>query len=498
MHISSRLEVIVFLTGFVVMVLEIVGSRMLGPYVGTSIYVWTSLIGVVLGCLSLGYWWGGKLADNGPSESTLSRILLLSAVGVALTTLVHGRVTGFIVGLFPDVRISASLSAIILFGIPSVLLGMVSPYTVKLRMKTIIHSGETVGRLYAISTLGSIVGTFVSGFFLLSFMGSTNVTFLLAIILFITAVIARGSASRTDMFVFAAALGVSMSVSLYESAARRDRGIEEFDTQYNHVTIITGDDAHSGRTLRVMKINNENSSGIFPGSTELAFGYLRFYDMFEHFVPSAQDTLMIGGAGYTYATYYLDRHVEKRMDVVEIDPAMAELARTHFDLPVSDRLHIFHQDGRVFLNTTKKETYDVVLGDAYASFYTLPFQLTTVESTRLIYDALRDGGAAFINIIASIEGDTGKFLRAEYATFRSVFPYVYIFPVRVQDPGALQNVMLVALKTDIPPSFTSQDQYLQRMLSMRWTGEIADDVGVLVDDFAPVDRYMAKAVLTLE
>lgn len=490
-----KLKLVVFLTGFVVMVLELVGSRLLGPYVGTSIYVWTSLIGVILGCLSLGYWWGGKLADYEPSEKKLSVIILLSGICVAIIPLLHTYMTGSIVRLFTDARIAATFSAIVLFGIPAVLLGVVSPYTVKLRMKSLIHSGETVGQLYALSTLGSIVGTFVSGFFLLSYFGSINIIYVLAGILVITALICGGRYISKGVLILSFFIGISYLISSDVTRDLREKGILQFDTLYNHVMIITGTDQSTGRPLRVMKINNEHSSGMFPGSKELAFRYLEYYNLFEHFVPHAKDVLMIGGAGYTYATYFLDAYPERRMDVVEIDPAMADLASTYFNLPRSPDLRIFHQDGRIFLNNKENESYDVILGDAYASFYTVPFQLTTIECAQRMYETLKENGAVLLNVIASVDGDSGRFLRAEFATFSSVFPHVYVFPTRTQNPQDVQNIIMVALKSDNVPQLVSDNNYLQQMLRTEWTGQIANDVPVLRDDFAPVERYTSDIVL---
>jgi predicted membrane-bound spermidine synthase len=155
------LGVIVFLCGAVVMILEMVGSRILAPYLGTSIVVWTSLIGIILGCLSIGYWWGGQLADENPSYRSLSLIILLAGLFVATIALSKSYVLELLQRHAGTIHLGATLGTLLLFAPPSILLGMVSPYAVRLKMRDLRDSGRTVGNLYAISTMGSIFGTFL-------------------------------------------------------------------------------------------------------------------------------------------------------------------------------------------------------------------------------------------------------------------------------------------------------------------------------------------------
>ena len=188
------LEVVVFLCGAIVMILEIVGARVLAPYLGTSIFVWTSLIGIILGSLSLGYWWGGKLADRRPSYRAFALIICLSGIFVTLITFSKEIVLLAIQGAISDVRMGAAVATLALFAVPSVLLGMVSPYAVKLRVDDLDKSGATVGYLYAISTIGSIIGTFLAGFVLIAYFGNTRILLVLAIALVVTSLLAYSAA----------------------------------------------------------------------------------------------------------------------------------------------------------------------------------------------------------------------------------------------------------------------------------------------------------------
>ncbi len=184
------LAVIVFICGAAVMVLEIVGSRILAPYLGSSIIVWSSLIGIVLGSLSLGSWWGGKLADRNPSYRALAFIIFLAAVFTAAIAFSKASTLDTLQHYAGSIHLASSLATLILFAPPSVLLGMVPPYAVRLKIRDLQEAGRTVGGLYAISSVGSIFGTFLTGFVLIASFGSTNILFILALVLALTSLLA--------------------------------------------------------------------------------------------------------------------------------------------------------------------------------------------------------------------------------------------------------------------------------------------------------------------
>src|SRR3989338_163916 len=169
-----KLELIVFLSGAVIMILELTGSRVLAPYLGNSTFVWTSLIGVILGRLSIGYWLGGKVADQKASYENFSLILMIAGVLIGLTTIGKEIILQFIQNSTQSIRIGSLIASIIIFAPASIFLGMVSPYAIRLKIKSIEKSGRTVGNLYALSTIGSIVGTFLAGFWLIAYFGHTT------------------------------------------------------------------------------------------------------------------------------------------------------------------------------------------------------------------------------------------------------------------------------------------------------------------------------------
>lgn len=177
------LEIIVFICGAVVMAYEIIGSRMLGPYVGTSMFVWTSIIGVILLSLSVGYMWGGRIADQKPRADVLSMYIFIAGLFIILSTFIKDFILEFLLNTISNVKVVSIIASVMLFTIPSVLLGMVSPFAARIKMKTVEKSGSTVGNLYAVSTVGSIIGVFLAGFYFIPNFKITNILLLFAIVL---------------------------------------------------------------------------------------------------------------------------------------------------------------------------------------------------------------------------------------------------------------------------------------------------------------------------
>ncbi len=181
------LEVVVFVSGAVVMAYEIIGSRMLGPYVGTSIQVWSSIIGVILMSLSLGYYFGGRYADKKPEFSLLAKIIIAAAVFIIISTATKDVLLKSMLDVVKNVNFISLTASLILFSVPGFLLGMVSPFAARLKMKSLKTTGATVGNLYAISTVGSITGTFMAGFYLIPSFAVSHILYILSASLIIFA-----------------------------------------------------------------------------------------------------------------------------------------------------------------------------------------------------------------------------------------------------------------------------------------------------------------------
>lgn len=477
------------------MIFELVGSRVLAPFFGTSLFVWTSLIGLILGCLSLGYYLGGNIADKKASKYGLAIIIFLAGIFIGSTVITKDLILVFTQLNFSDIRLGVIVSSLLIFSPPSVLLGMVSPYVAKLKLDNISNTGATVGSLYAISTGGSILGTFFAGFYLIPFLGTNKLIVVLAIVLVILSImilIDRGIQDIQLIVLFMLFPSFFLVSNFNIVSAGGD--VVEVDTKYSRVFVYDQKQKDSDKMIRKMQINMEASSAMYLNSDELVYDYCKFYDLVTYFHPEFKKTLILGGAGYSYPKHFLEKYEDATIDVVEIDPGVTQLAREHFRLKSDSRMDIIHQDGRVFLNRTDNK-YDVIFGDAFGSKQSVPYQLTTKEAVQKQYDILNEEGVVFLNLISSIKGSKGEFLRAEYWTFKSVFPQVYIFPVQNKNGYDVQNIILVALKSDDKPDFTSDKEDFSELLEHRWDKDIKEDKPILTDDKAPVNYYTNKAFM---
>ncbi len=488
------LEITVFTSGAVVMIFELVGSRVLGPFFGTSIFVWTSLIGIILGSLSLGYYLGGKIADNKPSFTKLSFIIFISAVFIFITFFIKDFILIFLQSNISDIRTSSVIASIVLFSPTSVFLGIVSPYAAKLKLNNLDTSGSTIGNLYALSTAGSIIGTFLSGFYLIPNFGTNKLLIILAIVLILISILLSFKQLLKIKFSFFIFVTIFYFLIGDLNLVFKDMIFVDTDTAYNRVWIYDRYSEEYQENIRTMSINNESSSAMFLDSDKLVYEYTKYYHLAKHFNPDFKTTLMLGGAGYSYPKNFLLKYPEATIDVIEIDPELTELAKQYFNLKDDLRLNIYHEDGRSFLNTTQKK-YDAIFGDAFSSQYSVPYQLTTLEAVQKNYDILNNNGVVVLNIISSIEGKDGQFLRAEYTTYKNIFEQVFLFPVRYKDEGSQkQNIILVALKSNKDQVFTNINPEINEYLQHLWTKEIPSDMPILTDDYAPVDYYISQMI----
>ncbi len=497
----QTLKIASFTCGAVVMVLEMVGSRVMAPYMGTSIVVWTALIGIVMASLAAGYWLGGRVADKSPTRSLLVKIILGAAAAIAVTALAANPLLAFITRAIPHIYAGAVVGALLVFTLPSVILGMVSPTIVKLATESLQTTGATVGGFSALSTAGSILGTFLGGFFLISVLPSVSILFLCSAVLAVVAFIVHRGARAASAVLTALFLTGAWGSFAYGDVLL-PRGTH-FDTQYNHIRVFDGyvpgippvgvrvlqTDPVAAQTL--MYINEPN---------ELYSGYTKFYDLaFNWIKPKAnapRRVLMLGGGGYAVPKHVMATQPDVRMDVVEIDPGMTRVAREFFELKDDARLAIFHEDARTFLNREAqvegRERYDAIFSDTFSSWYSIPFHLTTVECARRIEKLLTDDGVLIMNVHGSVAGDPGRLLRGIRAALAEVFPAVDLYPVDFPESGErFQNIMIAAAKRPFPGGNAPSEE-VARLLLHRWAGGVENDVAPFTDAFAPVERLVSE------
>lgn len=500
-------ELIVFASGALLMILEMVGARVMAPHLGTSVIVWTSLIGVVLACLACGAFAGGKLADAKLSRKVLSSILAGAGFGCGLTALVHPLVGTAVTSAIPNIYAAAVVAAVCIFALPATLFGMVSPYVIRLSLANIATSGSTVGRLYALSTAGSIVGTFLGGFVLISWFSSTQIllaTGAAMLCLSLLTCLSRPLLRVALLLGFPVAAWGSASYSTWLVAQGTPPPVE---TPYNSIRVMEAR-SHNNRLVRVMATDpGYMQSGMYlDNPAELYFEYTRYYGLGTVLIPHATKVLMLGGGGYSVPKWLLAGHggldsSTLKVDVVELDPGMTEVARTYFGLPDDPRLTVFHDDARRFVNANTN-TYDLVFVDVFNSHYSVPFHVGTVEAARAMRRAVAPQGALLMNIISAVEGPDGELFRAIYGAMKEAFAAVHVFAVSdPQNLGNVQNLMLLALPEEnanlqavLEGAHGHLSAPIQAMLATRLTTPVPAGTLPLRDDFAPVERY-AQALL---
>lgn len=495
-------ELIVFASGALLMILEMVGARVMAPHIGTSVIVWTSLIGVVLACLACGAFIGGRLADKKLSHKVLAAILAGAGLGCALTALLHPLIGSAVTSAVPNIYAAAVVAAICIFALPATLFGMVSPYVIRLSLANIATSGATVGRLYALSTAGSIVGTFLGGFVLISWFSSTHILLGTGAAMLLLSLIssARKPALRVALLLLipVAAWGHS-SYNTWQTA---QGNLPPVETPYNSIRIMEGM-AHEKRMVRVMATDpGYMQSGMYIDTpAELYFEYTRYYGLGTVLVPHATKVLMLGGGGYSVPKWLLAGHggldgSKLTVDVVELDPGMTAVSRKYFALPDDKRLHVFHDDARRFVNANTKQ-YDLVFVDVFNSHYSVPFHVGTVEAAKAMRRAVAPEGALLMNVISAVEGPDGELFRAIYGALRTSFAHVYVFVVSDKKSlDSVQNLMIMALPQDNPAIQTVLEGKggdfsapVQAMLAARLAEVSAGQTPPLRDDYAPVERY---------
>jgi predicted membrane-bound spermidine synthase len=485
------LEVAVFLCGTALMIIELTGSRILSPYFGTTTISWTVLIGTIMAFLSLGYYFGGRWADTKAKRENLSNIILLSAVAVfaiipskiALLRLLSDKLDSYDLGII--------LASLLLFAAPSFLLGTISPYATKLRIVALKSSGRAVGNLYAISTVGSIAGTFLAGLYLIPRLGSNNIIYLVIVLLLAASFLVDMPKllSKKTLLVI---LLLVLCLVYYLKGKPILEDLIDVDTRYTRVWIYSRSDWFTGRPLRVLKTDPRGTvGGIFlDKDDDLPFRYLKYFRLADFFKPDIQEALTIGGGSYAYPKDFLKKHPEANLDVVEIDPGITALARKYFNLSDNPRLNIITQDGRIYLNRNLKK-YDAIYIDAFNSM-TVPYQLTTKEAIQKMSDSLTDEGVVVLNIISALEGGKSDLIRAELKTYQSVFPTTYLFRVDDRSPEVAQNIILLAVKGGEKSELKSENSELNDYLSMLVKDDMSTHLPVVTDDFASTDYYTLK------
>jgi spermidine synthase len=520
----------VFVSGAVLLGVEIASSRVLAPFFGNSLYVWGALIGVVLTGLAIGYWVGGVLADRRPSIGLLLAVMALGALLVLAVPFVDDRVLRWVVDWDPGARLNPLVAATVLFGLPSVVLAAVTPVAVRIAARDVLTLGRTAGRLFAVSTVGSIVGTFATAFVLIPEFGTNQLLAQgAAVLLAGTALVASARAlpiaGVAALAAAAAAAALSVSLAPEQGGTLSAAAAENYSPVYRlreGAVAGSSDYEAEGFDVRFRKDSAYHSIAVVEDSTAR---YLRFDSSFQSameldrpfvspfeyvdylslalaYRPTARNVLFVGLGGGSAPKRLWRDFPSVRIQAVELDPEVVDVAYRWFELPRSPRLQVEVEDGRRFLVVDERR-WDVIVLDAYYAD-SIPFHLATREFMQLVRERLAPGGVVVANVIGALEGENSKLFRSFYRTYRSVFPSLTVHPVDFQrDAVSVRNIIVVAAQQALP----SRDFLLERWNGLReehpqapdLTGAInrryeklvpTRDVPILTDDYAPTDALL--------
>jgi len=518
------LEVIVFICGAALMGLEFLAARMLAPTLGSSLFVWGSVISIVMVALSLGYWLGGVIADRRGTTRTLAPVIAGAGAFAVLIPWLNGLVLPAVAGL--GARGGSLAAAGAVFFAPSLLLAMVSPLGVRLAARTgVDHIGRSAGQLYAISTAGSIAGTIATAFWLIPVLSLDGLVVAIGFTLFATAALSCAlplvyaetppmgdeSYARTSgrgwlwlaaaCIVFGAVVGIATVVRPLDDGANRLTGERELfrkDTQY-HRLIVTENDEE-----RVLRFDRSRQSAMsLDDPFETSFRYPNYFHLALAVQPEATRTLVVGLGGGSIVKRMWRDYPSMTIDAVEIDPIVVDVAEKYFEMPADPRVRVITEDGRRYLNSTQ-EMYDIIIMDAYYAD-SLPSHLTTVEFFEEVKSHLAPGGVLVYNVIGSVEGSRSRLVRSMYKTVGRVWENEWVFPIGYgTDRVADQNRNIIVLASDRE---LSRQELLSRVRS-RVDGQVTvpgfesfgrdllgeelpvGDVPLLTDQHAPTDSLI--------
>jgi spermidine synthase len=488
------LPLLVFVVGTGSLGAEIAAVRLLAPYFGASTIVWANTIGIVLVALSIGYWLGGRLADRHPHMRGLCLLALAAAALLALVPFAADPLLDVAVEALDEISagafIGSLLAVLVLVAVPVLLLGAVSPYAIRLAVTKVEEAGTVAGRLYALSTAGSLAGTLVSALLLIPLVGTRRTFLIFALAIALVAVWGLRPVRRYALAPAAIAALIALPVGTLK-AADTDGGrvIHEAETEYQYARVIEYPDGH--RTLELNEGQAQHSvyhrdtvltGDVWDGHLVLGFAALD--------EPPGR-VAILGNAAGTTSRAYEEFFPRTRVDGVEIDAELSDIGREYFDMN-NPRLHLYHEDARPFLRRIDAD-YDQISVDAYRQPY-IPFYLTTVEFFESVRDRLRPGGVVVVNA-GHPEGqdDLEKVLSA---TIGEVFPNV------LRDPIEDTNTLIVA--SEAPLSADRLRQAADTMpAGLRATALAAArriepplrGGDVYTDDKAPVEWLIDKSIV---
>ncbi len=492
---------IVFVASFCTMVIELIAGRIMAPYIGVSLYTWTSIIGVVLAGISIGNYVGGRIADRTASMFLLGSLFILA--GLSALLILPATLVAMNLNLAKDFQLGWKIViyTVTIFIAPSLILGSISPVVVKLSVVDLSRTGNIVGRIYAVSTLGAIVGTFVTGFYLIETLGTRSIVWAVGITLIVFGIVIgqvwRSPARATLIALSVASLGVMYNY--------RESFAAPCVNESSYYCIRISEANLDGVPVKSLVLDHLVHSYVsLDNPLFIGYGYERVYNEVTEWHTADKPgfaTLSIGGGGYTFPKYLQTLYPTSEQTVLEIDPAVTQAAHDYLNVPLDLGIKTFNQDARLwFIQNRPVGKYDIVFGDAFNDL-SVPYHLTTLEFDRMVHDSLKPNGIMMTNIIDNF--GTGEFLRAYLRTLRaSSFEHVYLFALGKawEGKGASTYVTVASrapLDLDAFRAFEGRTTRKEKSTGILDNAALDEYLNsgrqiTLTDDYVPVDNLVAR------
>ena len=497
--------VITFIASFCSLVIEMVAGRILAPFVGVSLYTWTSIIGVILAGISIGAYIGGRLVDRFPHRRTLALLLFLSGAAALSIIPLTRSIAEYPFPLSLMWRIF-TITALIFF-IPGCILGTISPVVVRLTLQSLNKAGNVIGKIYAFSTLGAIIGTFATGFLLISWLSTRHIIFVMGIVLLITSLSSGGLFKKKVASALLPLICAIALVPLYRwefKVPLKSEGAYFYkESDYYTIRLMKTVAADGETPLQELILDHLIHSYVcLDNPLHIEYPYEKIYAEVMKWRYRRQDafkTLSIGGGGYTFPRYMEATYPHAHIEVVEIDPEVTRVAARYLGLPVNTRIRTTNTDGRWFVMNCRQR-YDVIFTDAFNDL-SIPYHLTTREFMEQLKSILDDRGILMSNVIDNFQ--KGAFLPSYMRTLRRVFGERNVYLLSVSPDFAsirISTFIVIASKGGL--DMRNFDAWLRK--GSRTTAKstvvpdaLVDDLltkhrSVLItDDYAPVDNLIA-------
>ena len=481
--------VLAFFSGMCIMAVELCASRLMAPFFGTSTFVWTNIIGIIMIALSVGYFVGGRLADRKPRLHILLRLLMAASAFLLALPFVASPLVRWLASLVGNFNSSFSViffgslcSIILLFSPPIVVMGMTSPFLIRIIARS-GHVGDSAGHIFGISTIGSVLGTFLPILVFIPTLGTATTILFFAAVLFV--VTALGFANRKTAF-----LCILAAVPfLFPIPPMREIPGKVYATESAYQFIEVFDRGPYRYLVYNDAVGFQTAASKISVFTGLYYDYYSLLPLL--FGNPPRSALIIGLGGGIIANQMRYFYPEIGVDGVEIDPKVIEIARKYFAL--TDTVKVFNQDGRIFMNLGKRK-YDIVIIDAYTQQVYIPFHLTTIEFFSQVKRGLSNEGILAMNV-SSARNDS-PLLRSITNTLRVAFSHVY----QLRIPGSVDNFVLASdrkINFEFPTSGFEKEMQDMARYSQRFFTESPYDERFkpLTDDRAPIEHMVDWEIL---